>query len=398
MSAAESAPGPVVCHLVERLEYGGAETLVRRFANRLREAGYVPIVCCLHGGAVARELERDGITVRYLNVRRRSVLGGPAFAIFVARLLTRLVKVLRNDHVAILHAHLQDPTMWAVAASAFTRVPVVATYHGLGIMPKGRLRIDPRNAARRALYRFAGRRAACTIAVSQPVLTLLHDMGVDRHKTILIQNGVETDAFADAVPGAGLRQELDVADRTVILCVGRLVAEKGQRFLVEAMPHIVARHPDAVLVLVGAGPDRGALHDYAQQLNIDRDVRIVAPRDDVPGLLALSSVFVLPSFSEGIPLALIEAMAAGKPVVATTVPGNLDVVVDGRYGVLVPARDARALAEAVCTLLDDPHDAGCIALRGQQHVRAHFDIGRCIGELVTLYDRLLAEPGQRELR
>lgn len=386
---------PVVCHVIEGLDFGGGEILVHSLAVGLQNSGYRPIVCCLQPGPLAQQLDRDGIALHCLNLRRRSLLEGPLFVAFVLKLLWHLVRLIRRERVAIVHAHLQDCIIWGAFAGALTRTPVVGTYHGLGVMPKGRSRWDPRNAIRRGLYRLAGRLTDRTIAVSNPVRRLLCDeMAFDDRKTVLLQNGVDTDRFARAKDCGGARSELGLENRTIVICVGRLIAAKGQRFLVDAMVDIVRRHPAAALLLVGDGPERASLEARARDLKLSHCVRVAARRDDVPELLAMSAVFVLPSFSEGIPLALVEAMAAGKPVVATAVPGNVDVVVDARFGVLVPPRDAQALADAVSGLLDDPVRAAAVGARGRERVREHFDSRRSLAATVALYDEVLAERGR----
>ena len=389
-------PRRVVCHLIERLDYGGGETLVHTLATGMRDSTYLPIVCCLQPGPLARKLERDGIRVHCLNLRRRSVLEGPPFVLFVWRLLRDLARLVKTERVAIIHAHLPDCIIWAAMAGELTRTPVVGTYHGLGILPRGRRRADPRNAVRRALYRLAGRLADRTIAVSKPVHELLcHEMGFDERKTVLLLNGIDTSLFGRATACDHTRTALGLDNRTIIACVGRLVSWKGQRFLIDAMVDIVQRYPTAALLLVGNGPEQASLEQRTRELGLSDRVRFAAERSDVPDLLAMSAVFVLPSFSEGIPLALVEAMAAGKPVVATAVPGNVDVVVDDRFGLLVPPRDATALAGAVCALLGDPGRAAEIAARGQERARTHFDVKRSLTATAALYDEMLAARASR---
>jgi glycosyltransferase involved in cell wall biosynthesis len=385
-----------VCHLIERLDYGGGETLVHTLATGMRESPYLPIVCCLQSGPLASRLERDGIRVHCLNLRRRSVLAGPFFVLSVLRILWRLTKLVKTEQVAIIHAHLSDCIILGVLAGALTRTPVVGTYHGLGIFPQGRRRADPRNALRRAFYRLAGRLADRTIAVSPPVRELLcHEMGLDERKTVLVLNGVDTGLLARAAASSGTRTELGLDNRTIVVCVGRLVPWKGQRFLIDAMADVVKRYATAALLLVGSGPELASLEEQIRALGLSNHVRFAADRSDVPELLAMSTIFVLPSFYEGIPLALVEAMAAGKPVVATAVPGNADVVLDDRFGLLVPARDAKALAGALCTLLDDPDRAATMAARGQERVQMLFDVKRSLAATTALYDEVLAEREAR---
>lgn len=390
---------PVVCHFIERLDHGGGEMLVYSLATRIREAGYEPIVCCLQRGAVADLLERDGVPVVALGVRRRSALEGAAFVAFAATLVWRLAAVIRQQRVSIVHAHLPDSIIAAAIAGRLTGAAVVGTYHGLGVLPARRARIDPRNAIRRKLYRAAARLSARTTAVSTPVYQMLcAEFGFDPSTTVLLVNGVDCERFGRAIPDHEALTALGITEGTVIVCVGRLVAGKGQRFLVDAMPAILERVPSATLLLVGAGPERSALEERVRALGLQQRVCFAGERPDVPALLAAASLFVLPSLAEGIPLALLEAMAAGKPVVATAVPGNLDVIVDERYGRLVPAADSGALAAAVCALLADPAAASAMAARGRRRVQQEFDLGRAAASLASMYTDVLAERRVRQAR
>jgi glycosyltransferase involved in cell wall biosynthesis len=395
---ATTPPKRVVCHLIERLDYGGAEVLVHSLATGLQNSAYRPIVCCLQPGALAERLERQGVRVHCLHLRRRSILEGPAFALFVWRMHRGLTRLVRAERVSVIHAHMPDAIIWAATVGRSTDTAVVGTYHGLGNLPRGRARMDPRNAIRRMLYRAAGAVSDRTIAVSRAVREwLCGEMAFDERKTVLLTNGVDTGAFARTADSdrERVRAELGLAGRTVVVCVGRLVPGKGHRFLIDAMAALVVRRPDAVLLLVGDGPQRRSLEQQVRELGLTDRVRFAGHRPDVTTLLGLSTLFVLPSFSEGIPIALIEAMAAGRPVVATAVPGNLDVVVDDRFGLLVPAGDSQALVEALSALLADPARAAAMAARGQARMRASFDIEQSIAATTALYDEVLAERQAR---
>ena len=386
-----------VCHVVEGLGYGGAETLVHQLALRMRDTAFAPLVCCLQDGPVGDAMRRDGISVENLDLPRRTIAEGPAFGIFVARVVARLRRVIERHDVRLLHAHLHDPIIWATAAGLLHGTPVVGTYHGLGILPAGRGALDPRNALRRALYRLAARRAARIIAVSSPVRELLcTTLGFSPATTVLLTNGIDTAAFASADGGARVREELGLHGHRVVTCVGRLVPNKGQALLVDALGELQTTHPDVVLLLVGDGPDRDALAARAASHGVAARVVFTSRRQDVADVLAASNLFVLPSFAEGIPLALLEAMAAGLPVVATAVPGTMDVVSDPSLGLLVPSHDASALARGIARVFDRPDEAAAMALAGQAHVRRRFDLGSMVDATAALYEAVLAERvGQR---
>ena len=235
-----------VCHVVEGLGYGGAERLVHEFARRMQNTPFAPIVCCLRDGPVAESLRRDGILVENLGLERRTITEGPAFAIFVARVVSRLRRVIDRHHVRLLHAHLHDPIIWTTAAGVLHGTPVVGTYHGPRILPEGRGRLDPRNALRRALYRLAAKRASRIICVSHEVRELLcTTMGFSPATTVLLTNGIDTAAFAGAQRADRVRRELGLEGRRVVTCTARLVPHKGQAVLIDALGE-----PDGVFTSV----------------------------------------------------------------------------------------------------------------------------------------------------
>ena len=163
--------------------------------------------------------------------------------------------------------------------------------------------------------------------------------------------------------------------------VARLVEQKDQRALVDAAPAILERFPDARFVVVGDGPLRAELEADAASLPF----AFLGDRDDVPELLAGFDVFAFPSLFEGLCLAVIEAQAAGCPVVATPVGGIRETVIDGETGLLVPARDPAALAASICRLLDDPALADRLAREGRRRARARFSVERMVEGTLQLY-------------
>jgi glycosyltransferase involved in cell wall biosynthesis len=169
-----------------------------------------------------------------------------------------------------------------------------------------------------------------------------------------------------------------------------LVPNKGHRYLIEATKEVIRRHPEVRVLLVGAGPSRETLTKLVSELGLDQHVRFLADCPDTREILAITTAFVLPSLGEGISVALLEAMAAGKPVIATAVPGNTDVVVAGVTGLLVPAQDASALAQAICELLADPCGARRMGAAGRVRVKNHFSFDNTRSRIEGLYDEVMA--------
>jgi len=164
---------------------------------------------------------------------------------------------------------------------------------------------------------------------------------------------------------------------------------KGQTYLVQAWPSVLKREPRALLLLVGDGPEERLLRSRAAELGLGGSVRFLGFRQDIPSLLALAEALVLPSLNEGFGLVLLEAMAMGKPVVASAVGGIPEVVLDGRTGLLVPPADPEALAVAILRLLEDPRAAQRLGEAGRERARESFSREAFIQAHRKLYGELL---------
>lgn len=386
---------PRVLHFIESLGIGGAERTVQDLATRLPRHGIVTAVCCLRDGPLRVPLERAGVAVFCLGLRRRSIVLLPWFIADIARVLWRLTRLLRSQNIDILHAHIADAAMLALAAGRYCGVPVIVTFHGLGLLPTERRRGDPRTWLRRRLYRALARGAWRSIAVSPKVQqALCADLGFDPARTLVLGNGIDTAAYASGATAGtaiALREELGLdPSARVIVAVGRLVHNKGQVHLLEAMPLVLKRFPAAVLVLVGDGPDRDTLAQHVARRGLGQAVRLTGARTDVAAHLALAEIFALVSSSEGVPLALLEAMAAGRPIVATAVAGIVDVIEHGRSGLLVPFAEHRALADALGVLLEDQTLAQQLGANAQREARSRYDIDGTVRAMATLYSAAMA--------
>jgi glycosyltransferase involved in cell wall biosynthesis len=204
--------------------------------------------------------------------------------------------------------------------------------------------------------------------------------------------GLELDDLLALPPsGGGLREALDLRpDHVVFGYIGRLVPIKGLPTLLEAFALALGRAPSARLVLVGDGPDRPALQEQVTALGLGPAVRFAGWRTDLPALYRTFDAVVLSSRNEGTPLAVIEAMAAGRPVVATSVGGVPDVVADGKTGMLVPPDDPRTLADALVALVDGPALRRSLGAAGRQAV-GRYRSTRLVDDILNLYTRGLSD-------
>jgi glycosyltransferase involved in cell wall biosynthesis len=186
------------------------------------------------------------------------------------------------------------------------------------------------------------------------------------------------------------RAELGILDdERVVTVVGSLYAVKGHRYLLEAAPRILRACPSTVFLIAGRGDLDAALREQARSLGIESRVRFLGLRQDVPALLAIGDVFVQPSLSEGLSIAILEAMAAARAVVTTRVGGNPELVVDGQTGLLVEPADAGALAAAVTRVLADPPEARRLGDNGLARVQSRFTIEAMVREYEVVYDEAL---------
>jgi sugar transferase (PEP-CTERM/EpsH1 system associated) len=356
-----------VVQLVLTLDVGGLEMMVLDYVRHAHRDRFRHHVVCLRGpGELRQRFESAGIPVTALGA------GGRLAA------LVRLVRLLKRSRPHVVHTHNAGPNWYAAAARLLTPLPaLVHTKHGRNLSPSRRL-------AR--INRWASMATDAVVSVSADAAEEIRGReGIAPSKVVVIHNGIE-------LTGRKVRPP---EPRPVLraISVARLNVVKDQRTLVRAIRLVVDRRPSFRLDLVGDGPERGALEDLRRELGLEAHVRLVGYREDVQALLQEADVFVLTSRTEGLALTLLEAMAAGLPIVATDVGGNREVVAPGETGLVVPPGSPTAVAEALLSLIDDPPRAAAMGRAGRQRVERLFDIRTMVTRYQTLYDALLCGQG-----
>lgn len=368
--------------LLDAYRLGGAETLVAQLARVSRPADLDLVVLSLHGpsevnSALAPMLEEAGVTPHYLGIGRTLDLPG----------FRRLVRWIVEAQVDVVHAHLEMSMTMGVPAGRLAGVPVVSTFHHVHRPLTGRA------SARERLAVEVATRGAATLFVSQASL----DSFARRYRPgrpvpsswRVVHNGIDVDYYAPA-PGPGradLPADLAQAGRPVVTVLAALRDFKGIRHAVEAWPTVLARYPEARLLLVGSGPEERALRAQVASAGITGSVVFAGMRTDVPAVLRASDVVVLPSiYGENLPTVLMEAGACGRPVVASDVGGIADIVVDGQTGRLVPPGSGTGVAAAVLQLLDDPALADRMGAAGRRRIEERFDAHLWARSLRAVYE------------
>jgi glycosyltransferase involved in cell wall biosynthesis len=325
---------------------GGAERHLLEMWRRLDRTRFdVRAAVLKREGAFTPQFEAVGIPILDLGVGRR--LYDPSGA----RGLLRLVRLVRAFDPDIIHGYLFGPNLFAALAGRACGVPVVCV---------AKRNVDAFESPRQiAVQRLAHRLATHVTAVSREVGESSVALGVPRARITVIENGVDVGRFerlapAGAVPGLPERG----AGVPLIGSVGCLAPRKDYGTLLEALAQLAHAGAAFHCAIAGDGPDRAALEARAARPDLAGRVTFLGERGDVDRLLPAFDVFVLSSREEGIPNALLEAMAAARPCVATRVGGNAEVLASGRTGWLVPPQDPAALAEALAGALGDPAEAG----------------------------------------
>ncbi len=369
-------PQPRICQLLHSLCVGGAEVLAARLARQLRDRYRFLFVCLDEIGTLGEELRDEGFSVHLLG--RRPGLDW--------RCSYRLARLLRQNKVDIVHAHQYTPFFYGMTARLLYRRPgVMFTEHGRHFP-------DYPRRKRMLVNRLLLTRRDRVVGVGEAVRkALIENEGLSNDRVSVIYNGIDLTPFTDkGRDRETARQEMGVSsDDLVILQVARLDYLKDHATALRALGHVVRQRPSAQLVLVGEGPERGKIEELTRQAGLENHVRLLGLRKDVSRLLYAADVFLLTSISEGIPLTLIEAMAASLPVVSTRVGGVGEVIEDGSTGLLAPAGDDSALAEKVLQLAADPQRRSRMGESGRRRAAAIFSESRMHGEYYRLYEDML---------
>jgi len=363
-----------ILYFSNSLVRAGAEEHILTLLHGLdRQLFRAHLVCMPEVAAqVRRDLPGD-VELTVLRLRRPRQVGAAL----------RLGRLLRAQRIDILHSHLFYASLFASPIGWLCRVPVIIETphlreHWRHGWLKGRFFVD----------RLVGRCVDRYIAVSEAnARYLVEQKGLPAAKIVTIHNGCDVDRFdpQHAAPTT-LRASLGFgAQDHILVIVARLEPQKGHRVLLTALPEVFRHFPHARLVCVGEGSLRPALEDQARALGVMAAVQFVGQQANIADWLALADLTVLPSFWEGLPLAAIESLAAGRPVVATGVDGTPEAVVDGRTGLTVPPGEPAPLARAICRLLGDPTERQRLGQAGRAWVVEHFTQQRQVRETQDLY-------------
>jgi len=381
-----------VLRLFSRLNIGGPSRHVILLSEGLDRRGFTTRLL------VGEESPREGNLLdlaaeKGVGVERIAGLGREIRPAADLAVLWRLFRLMRQWRPQIVHTHTAKAGFVGRVAARLAGVPVIVhTFHGHVLHGY----FGP---AKTALFRFlergASRLSDALVAVSEGVKRDLVGYGVAHAERVrVIPLGLELDGLSEALPSGGLRAEAGFdGSGPVVGLVGRLVPVKDVPTFLAAAARIGERRPEVRFAVVGDGEERARIEAERERLGLARAVSLLGWKRDLRPVLGDLDVVVNCSLNEGTPVALIEALAACRPVVATRVGGTPDLLAGGAHGLLVPPRDPEALASAILEVLERPEDARRRTEDGQRHVLATHSVGRLLDDVERLYGELLATKG-----
>lgn len=383
-----------ILYVITRFICGGAQKVVLSLATNLDEEKYETTVAC----GELPESEKDCA----------SLLADKRIKLVIIRQLVRDISII-NDLIALLklfilikkgdfdivHTFTSKAGTLGRLAAFFAGTPVII-YSPLGNIyePKGNIAGVSDSPLARLIFLFLDRVAARftdkIITISEDEKSKYIKLRIEElDKFVTIYEGIDYNKFLSSQINAQ-KEDFGFGNNDVIIgSVGRLASEKGHLYLIEAAVIILKVIPQAKFLIIGDGPYRKKLEDYAGNLGITESVRFLGLRKDIPQLLSIMDVFVLPSLYEGQGIAVVEAMAMALPVVATRVGGVVEVIIDGETGILVLPGTSKAIADAAAFLLKNKEKAKSMGRDARLRVERYFGVDLMVKKIENLYNELL---------
>ena len=372
-----------ILHLIDSAGLYGAETVILNLSRAMTDSPFVPVIGVLtdrHGtpkdiGKAAQEL---GMEVIYIPLKGR----------YSPSSLLRVYSCLKSYRIDVVHSHGYKATILAFFPSRVLHIPLMVTCHR---WPKGGLKLKLYHRLEAAVMRFL----PVVVGVSEPVCCELMATGINPKKVRLIQNGIDAENYRQypREETARFLRRLGIGSEDFVVgTIGRLDAEKAHHHLIAAVKTLKDKGVDIQCIIVGEGDLRKSLEEQIQSLGLQDRVHLPGYRDDVLNILEHLDVFVLTSVNEGLPMVLLEAMAKGRPVIATPVGAIKDAIKHKENGLLFDVGDVAALVEAVRWLRHDLAFAEGLGRAARQTVEREFSSRVMARRYIEVYEHLAQTP------
>jgi glycosyltransferase involved in cell wall biosynthesis len=364
-----------ILHITETSEAGGSEAILAYTASNLDPKQYRSVVCLLEDGWLHGELERLGVKSVIIENKRSY---DPVF-------LANLIGLVRREKIDLIHAYEFVTTFYGAVTAKLTRIPAIGAIHGKGYFTE--------KTRRRIAYKIAVGLSSQIVAVSNDLKNYLEsELHLKNHdKIMVIPNGIDINKHTPGKMNPELKRQLGIPDDALVCgTVGALAEVKGFPYLIEAAGKVANVFPNFRLLLVGEGRQEAVLKEKILSMGLQKIVIMTGFRSDIPDLLNLFDLYVCSSLSEGLSLSIMEALAAGKPVVATNVGGNPELIIQRENGLLVPPKDPEALADNIIALLRDKVLRDSMSRNGRKLVESKYSLEKMVESYQDLYRKFLS--------
>jgi glycosyltransferase involved in cell wall biosynthesis len=362
-----------VLHLITSLEVGGAQHGLLLGLPRFNTDRYEHIICSLMNRIpMADQFRESGIEVHSLGLNRRTDLS----------VLVRLRKLMKKVRPDVLHTYLLHANVLGRIVGRLVGIPVIiGSERTIGqVGPCGRLATKLSNPLTNAVE-VNSELGARSIAI---------DLGVPPNKIEVVRSGVDLKKFGHSTNRAAIRSQIGLKkDQHLVLYIGRLRAVKGIEYGLRAFAAAQSQLSSMHMALAGEGELLGHLKNIVRELNVSDHVTFLGVRNDLPDLLSAADSVLMPSLNEGFPRTAIEAMAAGKPIIATNVGGTSEAIIDGETGILIPAKDIEVMTSTLLRLVNDKDLQLKLGEAGRQRSRNNYSVNNYVTRLDELYRKLL---------
>jgi glycosyltransferase involved in cell wall biosynthesis len=377
-----------ILYVIENIEFGGGERVFSQIIRGLDKERFGVFVASNPGGIYEKKLTEVGIKINPVRMTNRYNLG----------IISRLKKIIKTKDVRIVHSQGGRADFFARIAARIANVPIIIS--SMAMLVEG---YDV-SRSRKGLYVLIDRWTERWVNKFTVLSEAMRRSLIERHKIppeniVKIYNGIEIEEYNPDLKEIRnkkleVRRELGLKnDVPVIGAIGRLVWQKGFEYLIRAAPEVLKKCPEARFLIVGEGPLQNELILTSEKLNVADRIIFSGFRNDIKEILASIDVLAMPSLLEGLPMVLLEAMAMAKPIVATRIDGITEVLENSKTGLLVPAKNSHALAEAIVGILDDKAKANFFGQNAREAAKEKFSVKKMVEQIESAYEKLLHEKG-----
>jgi len=367
-----------VLHIISKLPIGGVENQLLLVLKNYDREKFQPFVCSLsEKGEIGQEIEKIGIKVFALNKLKHT---------FDYSIIKDICDIIKRERIQIVRTHQYHANFYGRIAAKKSKVPcIVASVHNVYTRDK--------KLHRRIINRFLARFTDKIIAVSEEVkMDILKYDRISEDKVQVIYNGVDLNAFNESFDKEQIKSKLGINPNVpVIGTVGRLTEQKGHIYLLQAILKLKHKFPDIKVLIVGDGPLMDELKSYTSSSGLSNNVIFTGFRRDIPALLSIMDIFVFPSLWEGLPNALIEAMASGKAIIASNLPQIKEVLDSDGLGILVPPKDSDSISQSINFLLKNEKIVKKMGNLAKNMACTRFNIENTVKIYEKMFEKILID-------